>query len=75
MEQKRAISFLGRNAYADDATMGNPWVYINPEYISKVSPSSMQYIMIKWSYGGDALTTQALKDFKSKFDFKNYREC
>ena len=62
--------FLGRNAYADDATMGNPWVYINPEYISKVSPSSMQYIMIKWSYGGDALTTQALKDFKSKFDFK-----
>jgi hypothetical protein len=63
--------FLGRNAYADDATMGNPWVYINPEYISKVSPSSMQYIMIKWSYGGgDALTTQALKDFKSKFDLK-----
>jgi hypothetical protein len=27
--------------------------------------------MIKWSYdGGDALTIQALKDFKSKFDFK-----
>ncbi len=62
--------FLGRNAYADDATMGNPWVYINPEYIKMSSSTSIQYIMIKWSYGGDALTTQALKDFKSKFDFK-----
>jgi hypothetical protein len=51
--------------------MGNPWVYINPEYIKKGSPTSMQYIMIKWSYdGGDTLTIQALKDFKSKFDFK-----
>jgi hypothetical protein len=62
--------FLGRNAYADDATMGNPWVYINPEYIKMSSSTSIQYIMIKWSYDGDALTTQALKDFKSKFDFK-----
>lgn len=68
------LPYLTRDAYADDATMGYPWVYVNPEYIIDAAPSSIQYVMIKWSYSSDKLSLQALKDFKNNFDFKKLQQ-
>ena len=70
-DRSEQIVYIKKSTYLSDPTMGNPWVFINPDYSKDSNSTALQYVMITWNGGNtDALTKQALKDFKTNFDFK-----